>query len=249
MLGAVIGDIVGSRFEFNNTNRLDFELFTNECAFTDDTICTVAVAYAIKNNIPFKDSLLYWCRKYPYPKGAYGGSFSRWIHSDDPQPYNSFGNGSAMRISPCAWLADDRQTVLKLAKESAECTHDHPEGIKGAMCVADCIYHIRSGSGMFKIIELATKEYGYNLDMTCDSVRMTNTFNETCQITVPQAIICFLESKDFEHAIRLAVSIGGDSDTIAAITGSIAEACYTIPKTIINKALSYLPDEFIKVLI
>lgn len=248
MLGAIIGDIIGSRFEFNNTKSTDFELFTNECTYTDDTICTVAIAYAIKKGISFKDSLLYWCRKYPYPKGGYGSSFSRWIHSDDPQPYNSFGNGSAMRVSPCGWLIDDRSIALKVAKESAECTHNHPEGIKAAKCITDCIYEASIGETMSNIKKLATKKYGYNLNMTCDSIRKTNTFNETCQVTVPQALTCFLESQDFEHAIRLAVSIGGDSDTIAAITGSVAGACYPIPKWIKEKAMSYLPAEFIHIM-
>ena len=248
MLGAIIGDIVGSRFEFNNHLSTDFELFTNDCAITDDTICTVAVADAILKSISFETSLLHWCRKYPNPKGAYGGSFGRWIHSPEPKPYNSFGNGSAMRVSPCAWLSNDRETVLNYARSSAECTHDHPEGIKGAECVADCIFHARFGNKNHEIKELVTKKYGYNIDMTCDQIRKTNKFNETCQITVPQAIICFLESNDFESAIRLAVSIGGDSDTIAAITGSIAEAFYGVPESIKSTALGYLPNDIINVL-
>lgn len=247
MLGAIIGDIIGSRFEFNNTKSIDFELFTPECDFTDDTVCTIAVADALLKSIPFGDSLHAWCRKYPHPKGAYGGSFVRWIHDDNPRPYHSFGNGSAMRVSPCGWISNDRETVLRKARESAECTHNHPEGIKGALCVADCIYHARKGNGMSRLIDLATKEYGYNLDMTCDSIRKTNSFNETCQVTVPQAIICFLESTDFESAIRLAISIGGDSDTIAAITGSIAEAYYGIPEHIKNRAFEYLPGEFLSI--
>lgn len=249
MIGAIIGDIVGSRFEFNNLLSTEFDLFTKDCSFTDDTICTVAVADAIINGKSCQDALLEWCRKYPTPKGAYGGSFARWIRSNPPQPYNSFGNGSAMRVSPCAWFSNDREAVLKKARESAECTHNHPEGIRGAMCVADCIYHARFGSGKFQIIELVTKEYGYNLDTTCDLIRKTNTFNETCQVTVPQAIVCFLESTDFESAIRLAVSIGGDSDTIAAITGSIAEAFYKdIPKNILTTAFAYLPQEMLDVI-
>lgn len=247
MLGAIIGDIIGSRFEFNNTHSIDFELFTPECDFTDDTVCTIAVADALLKGIPFGDSLHSWCRRYPYPKGAYGGSFTRWIHDDNPRPYHSFGNGSAMRVSPCGWISRDREIVLRKACESAECTHNHPEGIKGALCVADCMYHARTGNGMSRLIDLATKEYGYNLEMTCDSIRKTNSFNETCQVTVPQAIVCFLESTDFESAIRLAVSIGGDSDTIAAITGSIAEAYYGIPEHIKNSAFEYLPGEFLSI--
>lgn len=250
MLGAIIGDIVGSRFEFNNTNRTDFELFTNECAFTDDTICTVAIADAILRGISFEQSLLEWCRRYSTPKGAYGGSFGRWIHSMHPEPYNSFGNGSAMRVSPCGHLPT-MQNVLKCARMSAECTHNHPEGIKGAECIALCIfvakkhYHdaLKKDWNKDRIKELVVERYGYNLDQTCDEIRQTNTFNETCQVTVPQAIVCFLESLDFESAIRLAVSIGGDSDTIAAITGSIAEAYYGIPQHIAEQAWGYLPTE------
>ena len=249
MFGAIIGDIIGSRFEFNNCLSTDFELFTNDCAFTDDTICTVAVADAILKGISFRESLLAWCRKYPNPEGAYGGSFGRWVHSSNPTPYNSFGNGSAMRVSPCAWLSNDRDEALNHARLSAECTHSHPEGIKGAVCVADCIYLLRQDyCSKGEIQALAETGYGYNLDMTCDEIRKTNKFDETCQITVPQAIVCFLESSDFESAIRLAVSIGGDSDTIAAITGSIAEAFYGIPKILKTATLGYLPQDMIDVL-
>lgn len=249
MLGAIIGDIIGSRFEFKNHLSTDFELFTSDCAFTDDTICTVAVADALLKSVSFEKSLQHWCRKYPNPKGAYGGSFGMWVHSPNPTPYWSFGNGSAMRVSPCAWLSNDKTTVLRNAHWSAQCTHDHPEGIKGAIAIADCIYQSRQkycSKGIIKT--LASNEYGYNLDTTCDAIRETNTFNETCQVTVPQAIVCFLESSDFESAIRLAVSIGGDSDTIAAITGSIAEAFYGIPEHIKIQALRYLPDDMKDVL-
>jgi ADP-ribosylglycohydrolase len=247
MFGAIIGDIAGSRFEFNNRRSTDFELFTKDSAFTDDTICTAAVADAIMQGISFEKSLLAWCRKYPNPKGAYGGSFGTWIHSANPKPYNSFGNGSAMRVSPCAWLSNDRNTVLDYARKSAECTHNHPEGIKGAVCVADCIYYaIHCDKSKLNLRALASGYY--NLDMTCDTIRQTNTFNETCQVTVPQAIVCFLESDDFESAIRLAVSIGGDSDTIAAITGSIAEAFYGIPESVKSAAIEYLPHDIISVL-
>lgn len=247
MLGAIIGDIVGSRFEFNNTNQTNFTLFTPDCNFTDDTICTIAVADALLNGSDFGDTIHRWCRKYPYPTGGYGGSFARWVHSDIPKPYNSFGNGSAMRVSPCGWLPT-RQEVLSHARQSAECTHNHPEGIKGAMCIADCIYHAHVGADKSEMVALVTKEYTYPLDMTCHEIRRMNTFNETCQVTVPQAIVCFVESTDFESAIRLAVSIGGDSDTIAAITGSIAEAYYGIPENIEQKALSLLTPEMKRVI-
>lgn len=248
MLGAIIGDIVGSRFEFNNTNSLDFELFSSKCDFTDDTICTIAVADALLRDIPFEESLLRWCRAYPHPKGAYGGNFAQWVFSAKPKPYGSFGNGSAMRVSPCGWL-ESRENALKQARLSAECTHNHPEGIKGAECIADCIFLARRTKDKGAIRELISSCYGYDLSVSCDEIRRTNSFDETCQVTVPQALTCFLESEDFEDAIRLAVSIGGDSDTITAIAGSVSEAYYTIPQHITDKALSYLPREMQSVII
>lgn len=246
MLGAIIGDIVGSRFEFNNTNRTDFELFTPECSFTDDTICTVAVADAILQSKDLGMSIHEWCRKYPHPMGGYGGRFAQWVHSDNPKPYNSFGNGSAMRVSPCGWLSRMDEVILN-ARKSAECTHNHPEGIRGAECVARCIDTARFSRKIHDnkkdLVKKIAEMYGYNLNQNCNEIRQINTFNETCQVTVPQAIMCFLESTDFESAIRLAVSIGGDSDTIAAITGSIAEAYYGIPQDIQDKVWNYLPQE------
>ncbi len=243
MLGAIVGDIIGSRFEFNNYRDTDFELFTDQCEFTDDTICTAAVADALINNKPFDESLQYWCRKYPNPKGGYGGRFTRWIQSDNPQPYFSYGNGSAMRVSPCAWFSEELYLVLEDAERSAVCTHNHPFGITGAKAVAECIFQAKKGAFQEKIKKIIEDKYGYDLSQDIDTIRKNNTFDETCQVTVPQAIIAFLESNDFEHAIRLAVSIGGDSDTIAAITGSIAEAYYLVPSHIKDKAMEYLPDE------
>jgi ADP-ribosylglycohydrolase len=248
MTGAVTGDIVGSRFEFHNYRGTNFELFTGECAFTDDTVCTVAMADALLKGISFKESLLHWCRKYPNPKGAYGASFSMWVNAINPQPYNSFGNGSAMRVSPVGWAFSTLEETLDKAKESAEITHNHTEGIKGAQATVASIYLARTGSRKQQIKEYIETSFGYDLSKSCDEIRATYEFNESCQGTVPQAIVCFLESSDFESAIRLAVSIGGDSDTIAAITGSIAEAYYGIPKDIEQKAMEYLPDEFIDVI-
>lgn len=244
MIGAIIGDIVGSRFEFNNTSRMDFDLFTPECDYTDDTVCTVAIADAILNGKSYKDSLLEWCRKYPHPKGAYGGSFSKWINSTDPQPYNSFGNGSAMRVSPVAWLFTSREQVLSEAKRSAEVSHDHTEGIKGAQCIADLIYQMRTGLIRKPIggRSMILAPFDYHIPVL-NKIRSSGGFNETCQVTVPQAIRCFIEGIDFEECIRIAVSIGGDSDTIAAITGSLAEAYYDVPTTIKERALSYLPKD------
>lgn len=246
MLGAIIGDIIGSRFEFNNHRDVNFQLFTSGCAFTDDSICTAAVADALLCGVSFAESLRHWCGKYPYPAGGYGGSFARWLASPAPQPYGSYGNGSAMRVSPCAWFFDNRAKVLEYARRSAECTHNHPEGIKGAVSIADCIFHARqdrSGQDCKKRIKtLAVQEYGYTLEH-CPAISANNTFNETCQVTVPQAIACFLESTDFESAVRLAVSIGGDTDTICAITGSIAEAHYGIPEHIKTQAIDFLPQD------
>lgn len=242
MLGAIIGDIVGSRFEFNNTNSTDFELFTDECSYTDDTICTVAIADAILNKKSYKDSLLEWCRKYPNPKGAYGASFARWIHEKDPQPYNSYGNGSAMRVSPVGWAFDGYQNILSQAQLSALPSHNHTGGIFGAQCVAALIYKLRTGE-MYKTgVKEYIAGYGYQIN-SVKSIRIHNNFNETCHVTVPQAISCFLEANDFVETIRLAVSIGGDSDTIAAIAGSIAESYYTIPPEIWEITFDYLPDD------
>ena len=223
MLGAIVGDIVGSRFEFNNTHRTDFELFTPECGFTDDTVCTVAVADALLRGVDFGPTLHSWCRRYANPMGAYGGRFRQWVASDDPQPYFSFGNGSGMRVSPCGWVDGPMDDVLEAARQSAACTHNHPEGIKGAQCIAECIRTLRDGGGREAVRAVATTRYGYDVSETCDEIRRTNRFDETCQVTVPQSIVCFLESTDFEQAVRLAISIGGDSDTIAAMTGSLAE--------------------------
>lgn len=249
MIGAIIGDIIGSRFEFNNTNRMDFDLFTPECDYTDDTTCTVAIADAILNGKSYKDSLLEWCRKYPHPKGAYGGSFSKWINSVDPQPYNSFGNGSAMRVSPVGWLFSSRKQVLIEAKRSAEVSHNHSEGIRGAQCVADMIYQLRTGTleKPAKDVPLSLYPSGYNIPLM-RKIQSMRVFDETCHGTVPQAIRCFIDSNSFEECIRMAVSIGGDSDTIAAIAGSIAEAYYGVPDYFKEQALSYLPNAMIKII-
>ena len=243
MLGAIVGDIVGSRFEFNNTHRMDFELFTPECGFTDDTVCTVAVADALMRGADFGQALHSWCRRYPYPAGGYGGRFRQWVASNNPQPYNSFGNGAGMRVSPCGWIDGSVDDVREAAKRSAECTHNHPEGIKGAQCIAECIHALRDGGGREAVRTITTTGYGYDISETCDEIRRTNGFDETCQVTVPQSVVCFLESTDFEHAVRLAISIGGDSDTIAAMTGSLAEAFYGIPDAIGRQAMACLTQE------
>ncbi len=269
MLGAIIGDIVGSVYEWNNIKTKDFPLFRDDCFFTDDTVMTIATADALmKGGQPddFMDAYKKWGRR--YPDAGYGSQFGNWILSDDRKPHNSWGNGSAMRVSPCAWLMDCgfcARTGMwpsngrEKAKRSAEVTHSHPEGIKGALAVTDAIFMCRFYAGGYgddmgnpikerlsfaqykmQIKEHIEQEYGYNLSKTLDEIRPTYQFNESCQDTVPQAIIAFLESTDFEDAIRNAISLGGDSDTLAAITGSIAEAAYGVPAWIKDKALSYL---------
>ena len=246
MLGAIIGDIVGSRFEFNNHRSTEFELFHKDCSFTDDTICTVAIAEALLCNYSFEEALIKWCSKYPNPMGGYGMGFRNWVFGRVRGPYYSYGNGSAMRVSPVGWLCS--ANLLQKARQSAEVTHSHPEGIKGAECIAYAIWHLKLGFNKEWVRDMAKTNYGYNLNLTCDQIRQLNTFNETCQVTVPQAIRCFLESTDFESAIRLAVSIGGDSDTIAAITGSLAEAHYGVPEWMKEKAMEYLPKQMKEVI-
>jgi ADP-ribosylglycohydrolase len=246
MLGAIIGDIVGSRFEFNNHRSTEFEFFHPECTFTDDTVMTVAVADAILSGRPFGETLHEYGRR--FPNRGYGGRFCGWLLSDNPLPYDSFGNGSAMRVSPCAYLArGNREQALTWAAASAICTHNHPEGVKGAMAITDCILLAAQRRPKEEIHHLAVELYGYDMDFTIDQLRPRFGFYETCQKTVPQAIECFLESHDFESAIRIAVSLGGDSDTIANITGGIAEAYYGVPEEMKTAAMSMLPDEIQKV--
>lgn len=237
MIGAIIGDIVGSRFEFNNTSRLDFELFTPECSFTDDTICTVAIADALLDGSrDYTKSLLKWCKKYPYPMGGYGGSFARWINSSNPQPYNSFGNGSAMRVASVAWWFDTLEEVQAEAERAALPTHDHPEGIKGAVATATAIFLARK-YGKVSMLMAMTEYY----PTWVEPLLGQNRFDETCQGTMPVVFGIINKANSFEEAIRYAVAVGGDSDTIGAIVGSIAEAIWGIPEEILEKALTYLP--------
>lgn len=246
MIGAIIGDIVGSRFEFNNTFNTNFDLFTKDCDFTDDTICTVAVADAILQNKSFEDSLLQWCRKYPNPMGAYGGSFNQWLHSADPMPYNSFGNGSAMRVSPCAIAASSDAEAIRLAIASASCTHNHTEGIIGAVVTALVIRALSlndNSNTLSALIEaemIVTQYYGEDWQNQLPPI---GKFDVTCQGCVPLAFFIVDNSHSFEDAIRKAVSYGGDSDTLAAIVGSMAEALWGVPDHLKNAAMSYLPDE------
>jgi ADP-ribosylglycohydrolase len=313
MLGAIIGDIVGSVYEYDNIKTKDFEFLTGKSFFTDDTIMTIAVADALLNGGTadnFIDSMKKFGRL--YPKADYGSNFGAWLMSNDRKPYNSWGNGSAMRVSPCAWFAKSLEEAEDLAERSAAVTHNHPEGIKGAKAVAAAIYLLRTrheretewepskpiptinsdddllkyleaeriiesvmseeelkrkkadqqaeiaafvGSldkkhtdAMAEIKEYIESKYGYNLSRKLDDIRPNYRFDESCQGTVPEAIIAFLESDSFVDAIRNAISLGGDSDTLAAITGSIAEAYYGIPKWIINVTIKKLDDTLAKVI-
>lgn len=246
MFGAIIGDIVGSRFEFDNWKSKKFELFTNTCDYTDDTVMTLAVAKAllpyetITDIDAFKQELVQVMHEVgmPHPHCGYGGRFCTWMMKNYTEPYGSCGNGSAMRVSPVAWFAGSLGECEGLAAATAEVTHNHPEGIKGAMAVAGAIYLARTGHSMTEIREYT--EHFYHIDFTLDEIRPDYDFEETCQDSVPQALEAFFESTSFEDAIRNAVSIGGDSDTIADMAGAIAEAYYGVDREIKDIALSYL---------
>lgn len=253
MLGAIIGDIVGSRYEFSPTNDYNFEMFAPGSDFTDDTVCTVAVADAILRGRDYGESLHEWCRRHPYPMGSYGGRFAQWVRSDSPQPYNSFGNGSAMRVSPVAWLFGADEVMVEAGK-SAACTHNHPAGIQGAQAVAvaisDCleIRKKRPNATPEEILERgldsAVRFYApHPEDFRIDLERHRNVFDETCQGTVPVALWIVMQSSGFEDAIRRAVSLGADADTLGAIVGSIAEAVWGIPQWMEKKAMEYLTAE------
>ena len=263
MIGAIAGDIIGSIYEHDNIKTKEFPLFgphprTNlnhtrngrslrDCFFTDDTVLTIAVAdWLLGGEDNLVDRLIHYTFK--YNNRGYGGMYMKWANSHNPQPYDSYGNGSAMRVSPVGWLAKDMEQVLRLAKASAEVTHNHPEGIKGAQATAMAIWLAREGTMGPQIRQAITTFAEYDLSESVDEIRERYSFDPSCQGTVPQAIICALEATSFEDAIRNAVSIGGDSDTIAAITGSIAEAMFGMPGEIVEHVKSYLPDDMIEVL-
>jgi ADP-ribosylglycohydrolase len=239
MIGAIAGDVIGSVYEFHNVKRDDFPLFDPKCTFTDDSVLTVALADAILSGQPYADLLRQYWRLYPHR--GYGGQFRAWARTPERGPYGSFGNGAAMRVSPAGWAFGSLEETLEKAREFTAVTHDHPEGIKGGQATAAAIFLARTASTKDQIRDSIEKSFGYDLRRTCDQIRPGYAFNEICQETVPEAIIAFLESDGYERAVRLAVSLGGDSDTLACIAGSIAEAFYGgVPRPIREKTLSLL---------
>ena len=265
MLGAIIGDTVGSVYEFHNIKTTDFPLFDPRCNYTDDSIMTMAVADWLLNDPQhgmdtLEASFLSFAKKYPCPMGGYGGGFHRWLFHPEQlttydedgnhtlgkrHPYNSFGNGAAMRCSANGWMFDSLEETERVAGLSAAITHSHTEGIKGAQSTAAAIFMARNGKSKEEIKEYISTKYGYNLNRTCDEIRPVYDWDSSCQGTVPEAMVAFLDSTDFESAIRLAVSLGGDSDTLACITGGIAEAFYKdIPDDIALKIWSLIPENF-----
>lgn len=250
MLGAIIGDIVGSRFEFsklrNNKSR-EFDFFHEDCHFTDDTILTIATADAIINNKDFAKTYKEWVRKYPDSKYSYGTNFHAWALDEDYNPYNSFGNGSAMRVSPIGFISNSLIESMDNAEKSAEVTHNHIEGLKGSASVSACIYLAKNKISKHIIKDIIEMFFGYNLSEKLDDIRKTYKFDETCQGSVPQSIICFLEGNSFEDCIRNAISLGGDTDTMGCIVGGIAEAYYGIPSDIKKIAMKYITPEMRKI--
>ena len=251
MYGAILGDIIGSPFEFDRGDKTkEFDLFTKGCDFTDDSVMTIAVGealLAVGTQATVKEieeavvtNMQDWGKRYPY--AGYGGRFRYWLGERNPKPYGSYGNGSAMRVSAAGWLYDSMERTREVARATANVTHNHPEGMKGAEATASAIYMARNGSSKEEIKEYIEREFHYNLDRTLDEIRPGYHMDETCQRTVPEAMIAFLESKDFEDAIRNAVSLGGDTDTLGAITGSIAEAFYGISDVLIAECRSRIDE-------
>jgi len=257
MYGALLGDIIGSPFEFDMGNKSkEFPLFSKNSTFTDDSVMTIAVGNAFLDAQPNADiewirhRLISSMKQYGrrFPRAGYGGMFRRWLKCDDPQPYGSYGNGSAMRVSSAAWLYNDLETVRSMARLSAEVSHNHPEGIKGAEATASAIFLARTGSTKEEIKAYIVENFGYDLSRTCDEIRPGYHHVETCQETVPEAITAFLEGESFEDVIRTAVSLGGDCDTLTCIAGSIAEGFYGIPEELKQECRNRLPEELRKVL-
>lgn len=243
MLGAIIGDIVGSYYEFRHFKEKDFTpLFHPLAKFTDDTVCTIAVADALLNNLDPATTLRSWCRRY-WQNGGWGQRFSLWIADDDMGPYGSWGNGGAMRVSAAGLLARDSDHALKLADQVTRITHDHPEGLRGAYATATAIHLARIGLSVSEVRENISRRFSYNLSRSVGDIRPGYRHSERSQDSVPEALTCAFEASDFEDAIRNAVSLGGDSDTMAAIAGSVAEALFGIEESIAFQGWGYLPDD------
>lgn len=249
MLGAIIGDIVGSRFEFEPIKEKDFELFTDKCRFTDDTVMTVANAAWILEGSLKKEVLIEKMHEYgnKYIECGFGNRFKEWLISRSIEPYNSFGNGSAMRVSPVVFISNSIYGARFLARASSEVTHNHIEGVKGAEAVASAMFLAKEGYSKEDIKVYIEAEFGYNLERKVDDIKKGYSFDVSCQGSVPEAIVCFIESTSFEDAIRNAISLGGDCDTQGAIAGAISEMYYGVPEEIKKKALSYLDKELIEV--
>lgn len=254
MYGAILGDIIGSPYEFDmGDKRKTFPLFSPRSQITDDTVMTLAVAEAFMDAPTEEDLRPYLIRAmqeygHRYPHAGYGLRFRNWLESRDPKPYHSFGNGSAMRVSALGWLYEDLPTVRKMARISAEPTHDHPEGIKGAEATASAIYLARTGHTKAQIRDYITENFGYDLSRTCDEIRPNYHHVESCQETVPEAITAFLEGESFEDVIRTAVSLGGDCDTLTCIAGSMAEAFYGVPEDLRRECEARLPQDLLQIL-
>ena len=243
MLGTIIGDIVGSKYEFDNVRTENFILMGPDCDFTDDTVCTVAVVEAAMTDGNYAAHLQSWCRRYPHPMGGYGGNFAKWINDDNPEPYGSYGNGAPMRVSSIGWLFDSEEETARQARNSAAVTHNHQYGLFAAELIATAIWRLRHGAPKETAGENIERVFGWFPEYR----PFSNKFDETSMNAVPVAVTCFLASDSFEDAVRKAIIVGGDSDTIGAITGSLAEAYYGIPEDIKAKALEFLPQGIIDV--
>lgn len=242
MIGSIAGDIIGSIYERKPHKSKEFPLFNPRCRFTDDTVLTVAVADAILSGRPYVETLAEYGRR--HPDAGYGGTFRQWLQTIDLKPYNSWGNGSAMRVSPVGFAFDPEEEVLREATRSAEVTHDHPEGIKGAQATALAVSMARTGRTKEEIRAEITARFGYRLDTTVEAIRPEYRFDVSCQGTVPAAVVAFLDSTSYEDAVRNAISLGGDADTLACIAGGMAEAFYGgVPAEIRTRALDTLPDD------
>ena len=249
MLGAIVGDVVGSRLELASLQSKEFSFFTPDCHISDDTILTLAICQAFLDcrgdysRLSLHAAAQLKAFALRYPRAGYGSKFLVWMLADVSEPYGSLGNGSAMRVSAAGWLFDTLDKTLEMAKVTAEVTHNHPEGIKGAQATAAVIFLARTSHSKPEIKQYVEQTFGYDLNRTCDEIRPTYHHVETCQETVPEAIIAFLESVSFEDALRNAVSLGGDSDTLACITGGIAEAFYGMPQELRDETLKRLPED------